>query len=259
MTPTAVRDAGGPVIGVLGGMGPAATVDFFRRIVAATPADRDQDHLHLVIDDDPSVPDRTAALLDGGPDPTPTLMEMARRVAVAGAQILVAPCNTASAFLDPAARAAGVPLLRWNAAVVRLLAARYPTGTTVGILATAGTARTGLYQEYLVGAGLRAWIPDAAVQAAVSDLIRQRKAGRAQQNLVPDLRAAVDAARTAGADIVLLACTELSDIGAVATDLDAVDAMDLVVERLLDLVAVYRHGAGEGAWPPAAPDIVMPL
>jgi len=110
---------------VLGGMGPAASAEFYARVVAATAgawARRDQDHLHLIIDSDPSVPDRTEALLRGGDSPVPTLRRMARRLADAGADLLVMACNTASAFLpeltdprlpDPVS----VPFVKWHEVV----------------------------------------------------------------------------------------------------------------------------------------------
>ena len=86
------------VVGAVGGMGPAATAEAFRRIVAATPAQRDQDHLHVIIDSDPLIPDRTRALLHGGSDPRPRLIAAARRLEAAGAQVLCMPCNTAHAI-----------------------------------------------------------------------------------------------------------------------------------------------------------------
>src|SRR4051812_27943024 len=125
----------GQIVGVLGGMGPAATVDFLRRVVAATPATRDQDHLRLLVDSNPAVPDRTAALLGAGPDPTPVLVAMARGLEAQGADLLVMPCNTASAFADGVQRAVTVPLLRWPDVVAEELLARRP-GAVVGILGT---------------------------------------------------------------------------------------------------------------------------
>src|SRR4029453_14388367 len=125
MSTAATANAGGirsggrrhPVLGVMGGMGPAATAEFLRRLIEATPAGRDQDHLHVLVDNDPSVPDRTAALLGQGPDPTPYLVTMAMRLSAAGAEFLVMPCNTASAFAPGLAADIPVPLLRWDAAV----------------------------------------------------------------------------------------------------------------------------------------------
>src|SRR5690606_23023618 len=89
-----------PIVGILGGMGPLATADLYRKIIEVTPATRDQDHLHVIIDADPTVPDRTQALLHGAEDPTPWLVAGARRLESAGASFIVIPCNTAHAFLD---------------------------------------------------------------------------------------------------------------------------------------------------------------
>lgn len=89
-------------VGVLGGMGPEASADFYRRITARTLAARDQDHLHVIVDSDPSIPDRTAYLRGEGPDPRPALTAAARRLAAAGAELLVMACKTlAGAALRP--------------------------------------------------------------------------------------------------------------------------------------------------------------
>jgi aspartate racemase len=102
---------GTPTIGIIGGMGPLATADLYRKIIEVTPAVRDQDHLHVIIDADPTIPDRTAALLGNGPDPLPKLVAAARRLEDAGAGILIMPCNTAHAFLPVLQRAVRIPFI----------------------------------------------------------------------------------------------------------------------------------------------------
>ena len=95
-----------PVIGVIGGMGPDATVDLMRRVIEATPADDDADHIRMIVDNNPKIPSRMKALIDGtGEDPAPVLAAMARGFETAGADVLVIPCNTAHHYL-PAIRAA---------------------------------------------------------------------------------------------------------------------------------------------------------
>ena len=86
------------VVGILGGMGPAATVDLVSKILAATDAARDQDHLHLIVDCNPKVPNRNEAVDGTGPSPAPALVAMARRLEAAGADFLVMACNTAHAW-----------------------------------------------------------------------------------------------------------------------------------------------------------------
>ncbi|MGB4554610.1 MAG: amino acid racemase, partial [bacterium] len=86
---------GRKVIGILGGMGPEATADLFLKIIRATPAEKDQDHLRVIIDNNPQIPDRTAAIFSQGDDPLPLLVETAKNLARAGADFIVIPCNTA--------------------------------------------------------------------------------------------------------------------------------------------------------------------
>lgn len=100
------------VVGIIGGMGPEATVDFMRRLVAATPARDDQDHLHMLVDNNPKIPSRIAALIEGkGEDPAPVLCEMANGLQAQGADFLVMPCNTAHYYLPKIAASVGIPLL----------------------------------------------------------------------------------------------------------------------------------------------------
>ena len=98
-------------VGIIGGMGPAATCDLMEKIIALTKAARDQDHLHVLTDVNTAIPDRTAAILHGGPDPVPEMRKSARRLVSAGAELLLMPCNTAHYFYDDLAASVPVPVL----------------------------------------------------------------------------------------------------------------------------------------------------
>src|ERR1700760_783522 len=112
------------VIGVIGGMGPEATVDFLHRLVARTPARDDADHLHVLVDNNPKIPSRIAALIDGtGEDPAPVLCAMAKGLEAQGADFLVMPCNTAHYYLPAIAGSVAIPMLDMVALSVRKLAA----------------------------------------------------------------------------------------------------------------------------------------
>src|SRR6202171_3931552 len=141
-------------VGVLGGMGPEASADFYRRITEHTLASRDQDHLHVLVDSDPSIPDRTAYLQGRGPDPPPALVSMARRLAAARAEILVMACNTAHTFYAEVAASVDVPLVDWVGEAARLVAGGRVPGTAIGLLATSGTIGAGLYQHAFEALGL---------------------------------------------------------------------------------------------------------
>lgn len=198
------------IVGILGGMGPLATADLYRKIILATPAARDQDHLHVVIDADPSVPDRTAALRGEAPDPTPWLLRGARRLEAVGVAFIVVPCNTAHAFLPTVRPHVAIPILDMIAETAARVHADFPAARRVGVLATRGTVESGLYHRALAAEGLEAITPDAAAQdRLVGAAIAAVKAG--------DTSAAVgmlvvEAGRglvAAGAEVLLAACTEL--------------------------------------------------
>jgi len=198
------------VVGVLGGMGPLASHAFYGELIRLTRARRDQDHLHVIVDSDASIPDRTEFLLRGGEDPRPALRASAERLVAAGAELLVMPCNTAAAFSEDVGQAAGVPLVDWiDTAVDRLqgIGAR-----KVGILATSGTVEVGLYQRRLESRGIEWVVPDAAGQEAVMDAIygeRGVKAGVIDDGTRKMVLEVARQLADAGADAVVLGCTEL--------------------------------------------------
>ncbi|MDI3340522.1 MAG: amino acid racemase [Sphaerobacter sp.] len=196
-------------IGVLGGMGPLATADLYQKIIAATPAQRDQDHLHVIIDADPTVPDRTAALLHGGPDPTPWLVAGARRLAAAGADFIVIPCNTAHAFLGTIRDAVPIPILSMVDETAAALAALLPPGAPAGILATAGTVAVGLYQTALAAVGLDARVPSPEAQTHVDAAIAAVKAGDLSRASTDRALRAAQELVDRGARALVAACTEL--------------------------------------------------
>ncbi|MCX6094051.1 MAG: amino acid racemase [Candidatus Bipolaricaulota bacterium] len=181
-------------VGVIGGMGPAATAEFFRRLIAATPARRDDEHLRVLIDSDPRIPGRTAAILHGGPDPAPRLREIARGLEAAGAELLAMPCNTAHAYLDAIRDAVAIPVLD----MLEEATAKIGKGP-VGLLATAATVRLGLYQDVGRRRGLEVLVPDADRQADVTRVIAALKARPTPEALRKDLGCVVGALKASGA------------------------------------------------------------
>ncbi|MBQ5567593.1 MAG: amino acid racemase, partial [Oscillospiraceae bacterium] len=157
------------IIGILGGMGPLATADLFQKIILHTRAETDQQHLHVLIDSNTNIPDRTAALLHGGADPTPELVKSARRLADAGADVLIMPCNTAHNFYDAVQGAVDIPVLHMIALTRDALLARGVR--RAALLATDGTVQTGIYQRVFSGSGIDLLVPEGDDQAAVMDII----------------------------------------------------------------------------------------
>jgi aspartate racemase len=229
------------IVGILGGMGPLATVDLYHKIILATPARRDQDHLHVIIEADPAVPDRSSFLRGNGPDPLPALTRGARRLADAGADFIVIPCNTAHAFLPELRTRVAIPFLDMVAETAERVRVDYPQARRVGILATEGTIATALYHAALRARGLEPLQPDEAGQRLVSAAIAAVKGGDTGPQPGAWLVEASEALIAAGAEVLLAACTELPLVLAPA----------MVPVPLLDPTQVLAEAAVREARPAA--------
>lgn len=198
------------VIGILGGMGPAATADFYTKLVALTPVTADQEHPKVVIWADPTIPDRTLALTEGGPDPTPWLLRGATILRSAGATMLAIPCNTAHAFLPAVSTELGLPVVHMIDEVAKHIAGALPHVRAVGLLATGGTIRAQLYQQWLAEAGITVVTPDQRVQTGhVMPAIRAVKAGRRDEKVAQQLTSAARHLLERGAQVIVAGCTEI--------------------------------------------------
>lgn len=199
----------GRVVGVLGGMGPAATWDFCRRLLAATPATRDQDHLRVLVDADPGVPDRNAALAGDGPSPGPRLAEMARGLKRAGAELLCMPCNAAHAFAADAKAATDLPFVDMIEATVDATVARLPGVPSVALLATTATLDAGLYPAAFAARGVATIGVTTEQRTRMMAAIYDVKRGAPDE--VPRAALAALAAEftDAGAGALVAACTEV--------------------------------------------------
>ena len=228
-------------IGILGGMGPAATADLMMKITNMTDAKNDQDHIHLVIDSDPSIPDRTEALLHGGDSPVPALLLSARRLESMGADFIVVACNTAHCFLPEIEYQINTPIINMPVETALYLSKRKKE--KVAILGTTGTIQSGLYQRTLGGEGIEVIYPTEAQQAVLMSLIYDYiKKGITDPVSLPheEVKAIVDDLRMLGAQALVLACTELPigfDLMSIKDD-DCVDPTTILAEA-----AIIKTGA----------------
>jgi aspartate racemase len=226
---------GEKVVGVIGGMGPAATVDFMRRLVAATPAHDDRDHLHVMVDNNPKVPSRIAALIEGtGADPAPALCQMAKGLEAQGADFLVIPCNTAHYYLPEIARSVNIPVLDMVGLSVQKLAAADPAPRRIGLLASPAVRLVGLYQKRIEEMGLQAVFPSPHHESRLLAVIKAVKSGQIETRHHQDYTAVAENLLDAGADAFLIACTELSVIGPpLAAAIPIMDSLDILVEATI--------------------------
>lgn len=220
-------------------MGPAATVDLMQRVINLTPAQDDQDHLRLLVDNNPQVPSRIAALIDGtGVSPVPTLRAMASGLERAGADFLVMPCNTAHHYHGEIADAVGIPFLDLRAIVAARLQAQGGM-TRVGLLASTALGLIHLYEPSFGGCGMQLVYPPPALQNELMALIRAVKAGRPEADA---LQRVADALAAQGVDALLIACTELSALGVgPAARIPVFDAADLLAQAVVDRAREHRH------------------
>ena len=194
-------------VGILGGMGPEATILLMQKVMAAVPARDDADHVPLIVHQNPQVPSRIKALIEGtGDDPGPTLARMARDLQAAGAQALAMPCNTAHHYAPAVVEATPLPflnMLELTAATLSQQGAR-----RVGMLASPATRLAGVFDAPFAAQGLTpVFLFD---DADLLDIIRAVKAGQGIATLGPRLTAEAGALIAEGADHLLVACTELS-------------------------------------------------
>jgi aspartate racemase len=245
------RSGAGEIIGILGGMGPAATADFYSKLVSMTPVHSDQDHLRTIIWSDPTIPDRTEALLGLGPDPTPWLLHGCRVLRKAGATVIAIPCNTAHAFVPRIADRVGLPIIHMIDEVARHLASLDPPVRTVGLLATSGTVRAGLYRQWLGPVGIETVLPDPASQdGEVMAAIRAVKAGERGPDAAEPLRRAATRLIERGAQAIIAGCTEIP-LG-LAPDAIPVPLLDPAVVLAQALIRRSRLVAAHSRPGPAA-------
>ena len=191
-------------LGIIGGMGPQATVDLYQKILNHTPAQCDQEHIHVIIDSYPQVPDRSAYLCGEGEDPLPYLHESAARLQNAGAHALLMPCNTAHAFVPALRERIRIPILHIAEAAAAQITAAH--GKRIAVLATTGTQRAGIYRQVLQAAGYQVIEPDAAQSEILMRCIYDgAKAGKTAEYapLMAEMIATMDA------DSFILGCTEI--------------------------------------------------
>lgn len=197
------------VIGILGGMGPEATVDLFKKIIKATPAEKDQEHLRIIIVNNPQVPERTDAILHGGASPVPKLKEDLRILKQAGADFAVMPCNTAHYFIKDLRAIEILPIVDMIEETINFIGEKYPSIQRVGLLATNGTIQSQIYHRHAESKGLEIITPGTANQnnmrSAIFDYIKKGELKPARPLLLKITSTLVEM----GAELVIAGCTEI--------------------------------------------------
>jgi aspartate racemase len=198
------------VIGVLGGMGPEATADFFSKLTRATPAASDQDHAKVLIFSNPHIPDRTAAIRGEGADPLPDLIAGARTLIRAGADFLAIPCVTAHHFYEGLQAAIDIPVLHLVRETLAAACADHPTCRRFGLLATSGTLQSRMFEKEFEPLGRTILTCEPEVQTgSVMEAIYAVKRGADRTGARRLIHRAASRLLDRGAEVIIAGCTEI--------------------------------------------------
>lgn len=195
-------------IGILGGLGPLATVDIFHKIVSLTEANSDQDHIHILIDNNPGIPNRLNFLLSHGESPENQLIESAIKLELMGADVLIMPCNTAHYFYSTIKKNVGIDFINMIDETAKEIKRVYPSCTRIGLLATKGTYYTGIYDKEFASYEIEVIKPGIEDQQHIADLILAVKVGQTTFDLTNIYRV-LDNFKKENIDLFVLGCTEL--------------------------------------------------
>jgi len=226
-------------IGIIGGMGPLATAVLFNEIIKATPARSDQDHVRVIIDCNPQIPDRTAAILGKGPSPVKALIQTAQRLESMGSVVLGMPCITAHYYHRVIQRSVAIPIVNILLLIQRQITDAFASIHRIGVIATTGSCKTGLFDAYL-GKTYRLIYPSARIQRDIMEAIYGEQGiksgikGRKPRQL---LIHAASALSKQGAEIIVAGCTEVpivlrpSDL-----NIPLIDPLRILAKDLLERV-----------------------
>ena len=219
------------IVGILGGMGPEATVELMRRIVEKTPANSDSEHIRCIVDQNAKVPNRILSIQGKIPSAGIVLADMAKRLQDYGADILCMPCNTAHYYLPDIQKTISVPFIDMLACTTAHICQKYPNEKRVGIACTVVTRDTNLYKERFTEVGIEAVHPEPALQDRLLAVIAEVKTGNTSQEIRDELKDIVAGMRQSKIHVILMACTELSVICPDSEGI--VDALDCLVDEIV--------------------------
>ncbi len=221
-------------LGIIGGMGPLATVKLFEKIVSKTKADCDQDHIHILIDNNTGIPGRPNYILDHrNENPIHELVKSAKNLESIGADFLVMPCNTAHYFYEDIIKEIEIPFLNMIQLTLEFIEKNYPNIQKVGLLSTVATIKAGIYEQIFKQSNINIITPNVVGQNHINDLILSIKQGVTDHNLEGFLEAINDM-EDQNVELFISGCTEIS----VALDLYKlkgyfVDPMDILTDNII--------------------------
>lgn len=221
--------------GVLGGMGPQATVDFLAKVVSHTDASCDQDHIRILVDHNPKIPNRHAAIAGDGREVGAVLADMAGSMERAGADFLLMVCNTAHAFQQDIEAAIEIPFISIVEEVISELDEYWPGVNRVGVMAAAGCLEAELYQRAIeiIGREAICWLADERSQ--FMSLVYRVKAGDPLDEIKPQMEQLAQSLVEHDAEILIAGCTEIPLLlRAEEMSIPLLSSTDILVNRTID-------------------------
>ena len=223
------------VVGIIGGMGPLATVDLMNKIIFHTPAKKDQDHIHIIVDNYSQIPDRTTAILGKGADPAPFMIQSAQRLEKAGADFLVIACNTAHFYYKSIENSVRIPILHMPLATACFIHEK--NLKKVGLLATDGTINTKLYQHSCQAYDIDVIEPDAQMQIEVMEGIYAIKGNDLEKGRLYFTTVAKKLINR-GAEAIIAGCTEIPLVLESSQDICVIDPTDILAKAVIETADV---------------------
>ncbi len=221
-------------VGILGGMGPEATVDLMQRIIRLTPALDDIDHIRCMVDSNPKVPSRIKAIIEGnGEDPGPYMADMAKGLESGGADFLAIACNTAHYYYEQVHQAVDIPVLHMIDCVLHYVQKNHSTVSRVGLLASPAIRITKLYEEKFSPANIILVYPDDEYQDLLFGVIKNVKANRLESENAAAYFRVCRHLEEKGIGQAIVACTELSTLH-IMPSLRLVDAAEILAQKIVD-------------------------
>lgn len=214
-------------------MGPAATIDFMGKVLRYSQAGAasEQDNVRLLVDSNPWLPDRNAAIAGTGPSPAAELAAMARGLVAGGAELLVMPCNAAHAFADAVVAATPVPFLNLIDETVAAVARDYPTARRIGVLAVSGAVQARLYEDALAARGLEPIVPINEERAHFMQAVWAIKAGDLACGGAA-VRETAERLIARGAEVIVAGCTEVPLVlGPADLAVPLIDSTDVLAQQ----------------------------
>lgn len=227
-------------IGILGGVGPEATADLFKKIIRVTPAKKDQDHIETIIISNPNIPDRTCAILENGEDPIPEMLKTAKTLEAIGASCILIPCNTAHYFYNQLQEQLSIPIINMVHETAKFIKVNYPDVRRVGLLATTGTIQSKIYAFELAKYDIEVIVPEKDIQENfVMESIYGTRGIKAGFKKKPRtlLKYAALHLQEKGAEVIIQGCTEIPLVLTKShCDQPHVDPTRILAMRAVDLV-----------------------